>query len=175
MRARHPPHPFVDLTLRPLHQLERKGDVAIDIHVRIERIVLKDHGHAPLVGRPVGDALAVEQHVAAAGLLEPGDEVERGRLAAAGGPQQRDKGVVGDLQRHIFHRLHHPKRFGQPTQLHPTHALVSFYSEHAKHSAQSNSVDREFRSRRIRDPSSDRSVTGAHESCSTETGLIVKT
>ncbi|MNT68547.1 hypothetical protein D3C72_2067900 [compost metagenome] len=52
--------------------------------------------------RPLGagrvDLLAVEDHPAGAGLVEAGDDVEHGRLAAAGVADQRDELALVDLQ-----------------------------------------------------------------------------
>ena len=73
----------VRIRLRDLLELEREGDVFIDGHVRIKRIVLEDHRDVAVFGRDVVHLLAVDEELAAADLLETGDHAQRGRLAAA--------------------------------------------------------------------------------------------
>ena len=102
--ARDAAHAHVDLAPRLLGELEREGHVAVDVHVRIEGVILEDHRHVALVRRPVGDALCVEEDLATGGGLQPGDQVERRRLAAPRGPEERDECPVVDLERHATHR-----------------------------------------------------------------------
>ena len=65
-------------------------------HVRVERIVLEDHGDVALGRLEVGDVAVVEDDGAVAQPLQPGDAGERGALAAAGRPQQGQELAVGD-------------------------------------------------------------------------------
>ena len=81
---------------------EAEGDVLVDGHVRPEGVVLEEEAHLALVGGDVYALLAVEHHAvadgdaSAGGGLETGYHAQRSGLAAAGGPEQRDKGVVVD-------------------------------------------------------------------------------
>ena len=72
---------------RPHAQAER--DVLEHRHVPEERVVLKHEADAALADLPVRRVLAVEQHAAPIGRLEPGDDAQQRRLAAARRPEQR--------------------------------------------------------------------------------------
>ena len=67
-------------------------------HMRIERVVLEHHGDVPLERRQIVDPPPTDQDVAGARILQPGDEIERRRLAAAGRPEQGHELPVADLQ-----------------------------------------------------------------------------
>src|SRR5439155_26132504 len=73
--------------------------------VREECVVLEDEPDSPPVGRErepergVEPRLAVERDAAASRLGEPGDDAQRGRLAGAGGPDERDR--ARDLEREV--------------------------------------------------------------------------
>jgi hypothetical protein len=66
--------------------------------VRPQRVVLEDHADVALVRRQAVDAPIAEANLAAVGLVEAGYEAEQRRLAAAGGPEQREQLAVADLE-----------------------------------------------------------------------------
>src|SRR5262249_12107856 len=70
--------------------LERKGQVALDREVGIERVVLEHEADAALPGGDAVERLAVEPAAAGGGVLEAGHDAEQRRLAAARGPEQRE-------------------------------------------------------------------------------------
>ena len=76
-----------------------------DGHVREQRVVLEHHAEAALFRRQRIDAHLVEPDAAARELHEPGDAVERGRLAAAGRPEQADEFAALDRQRKLVERV----------------------------------------------------------------------
>ena len=82
---------------------EAEGDVLAHGHVRKERVVLEHHAEAPPLRGQRGDVLALDEDPARVRGLEAGDQAQHGRLAAAGGPEQRDdlalRGGEGDLAR----------------------------------------------------------------------------
>ena len=84
------------------------GDVLRHRHVRPQRVALEDHRHAPSLGRH--DAGGRRQTAVAdpdlAGLRrqKAGDEPQRGGLAAARGPQQREQLSRLDLERQAVDR-----------------------------------------------------------------------
>ena len=80
-----------DLLSRSTCQLEAEGDVPVRRHVRVQRVVLEDHRHPPLVRRLVGDVAVAEEDAPAIDLLEAGEQAQRGRLAAPRGPEERDE------------------------------------------------------------------------------------
>ena len=80
-----------DLGRRRLRHLERERDVALDGHVREQRVALEDRAHGPRFGRPVGQVFAVQEDAAAVGKVEAGDHPQQRGLAAAGRAQQREE------------------------------------------------------------------------------------
>ena len=100
------PHPALDLRGRhpPLAQAE--GDVLADGQVREERVGLEDHAEPAQMRRPSRDVLAVDQHPPGRRLDEAGHEVQRGRLAAAGGPQEREEFALVHGEVEGVHRAH---------------------------------------------------------------------
>jgi hypothetical protein len=52
-------HPFGDLVLGQSFALQAEGDVLPHREVRKERVALEHHVHRPLVGRQIGQVLAV--------------------------------------------------------------------------------------------------------------------
>jgi hypothetical protein len=59
--------------------------------VRKKRVVLEHHPETAILGLEPVDAPLVEPDAAAGRGQEPGDEVEGGRLAAAGGSEKGDE------------------------------------------------------------------------------------
>ena len=66
-------------------------DVPLGGHVGEERVRLEHHSHVALVGWHARHVLAVHEDASSVGPVEAGDEAERRRLAAPGGPQQREE------------------------------------------------------------------------------------
>jgi hypothetical protein len=54
-----------------------------------QRVVLKDHPQPAIVGRLPARRGLIDPNVAPIGLFEPGDQPQRGGLAAARRPEQR--------------------------------------------------------------------------------------
>ena len=90
-------HPAIDVAAVEARDFERKGDVGENGHVRVKGVALKDHGDIAAPRRqklfggdrhhlPVPDA-----DLARTRVLDAGDDVEQGRLAAAAGPHQDEK------------------------------------------------------------------------------------
>ena len=83
---------------------QAEGDILVHRHVGPKGVVLEQEAHLPLVCGDVDAHLTVKHYLvadgdAAAGRgLQPGDHPQGGGLAAAGGAQQGDEGVVSDDQ-----------------------------------------------------------------------------
>ncbi|HWJ32189.1 MAG TPA: hypothetical protein VNR59_07600 [Gaiellaceae bacterium] len=92
-----------DLLLRDAAHLQAEAHVVVDVHVRVERVVLEDHRHVARLRRQVVHDLAADADDAAADLLEPGDHAERARLAAAGRSDEDDELAVGDVEVELVH------------------------------------------------------------------------
>ena len=82
---------------------QTEGDVVGDAHVREQRVGLEDDAEPTLPGGPVGDLRTVDAYVPGVGHDEAGDHVERGRLAAARGPEQRQQLALVDREVDAVH------------------------------------------------------------------------
>ena len=89
-------------------ELQAEGEVALDAHVRPQRVVLEDHADPPLLGRHAlpscPDHPAVERDRAIVGIVQPGDDAQKRRLAGAARAEQRDDLAGGDIE---IERLQH--------------------------------------------------------------------
>ena len=104
--ARRLLHPAIALRGgNPAHP-QREAEVAPDRHVRVERVVLEDHGDVPVALEHVRHVLAAEADRARAHLLEAGNQAQQGGLATAGGTHQHHELAVGDVEAHRVHRTH---------------------------------------------------------------------
>ena len=84
--------------------LQPEPDVRADVHVREERVRLEDRVHSPPVRRQAVDDLFADVDLAARGVHEAADQVERRRLAAAGRTEQAEELALRDLE------VGHPER-----------------------------------------------------------------
>ncbi len=80
---------------------QRKGQVVVDRHGRIERILLEDKGNIALGGRSRVDRLAVEEDAPLILFFQPSDHAQRSGFARAGGPQEHEELAVMDLKRNV--------------------------------------------------------------------------
>lgn len=79
-------------------ELQAKGQVVIDRHVRIEGKALEDHRHIAVFGGQVVDGLAGDGDGAVAGFFEAGNQAQGGGLAAARGAHQREQFPVANFE-----------------------------------------------------------------------------
>ena len=91
-------HPVFDLRLLHAGHLEPESDIFIHIHVRPERIVLKDHGHVAFFRRETGDILAVQQDPARICRDQARENAEKCGFTAAGGTKQKCHFAIVDGQ-----------------------------------------------------------------------------
>ena len=75
---------LLDLGLRLLLDAQAEGDVLVHRHVREQREILEHHAEPALAGLEVVDHGVADDDLADGRRLQPGDHVERRRLAAAG-------------------------------------------------------------------------------------------
>ncbi|MNV63800.1 hypothetical protein D3C71_1564100 [compost metagenome] len=66
--------------------------------MRVKRIVLEHHGDAAIFWHGVVDAAIVDQDLAFADALQPGDHAQQGRFGAAGRPDEDHKLAVFNVQ-----------------------------------------------------------------------------
>ena len=69
--------------------------------MREDGVVLEHQADVALAGRCREHGLPVDQDIAGGGRFQAHDHVQRGRLAAAGRPQQRHGLAFLDAERHI--------------------------------------------------------------------------
>src|SRR5947209_7924966 len=91
---RHPPHRQSECNIAPYR------------HVREQRVVLKHHAEAALLGRQQIDALLIERNGPARHRQQSRDAIERSGLAASGRPEQADEFAALDGQREFVQRGH---------------------------------------------------------------------
>jgi hypothetical protein len=84
--------------------------------VREERVGLEDGVDVAAVGRVLGDVVTAEEDAAVGRVLEAADHPQRGRLAAAGGSEQRIERPARDLEVERVDRGHVPKSLCDPLQ-----------------------------------------------------------
>ena len=89
---------LVDLVLGGVTQLQREGHVIINGHMGVQRVVLENHGDIAVLGGDIVDELAVDVQLAAGNLFKAGDHAQCGGFAAAGGADQNDEFLVGNVQ-----------------------------------------------------------------------------
>ncbi len=91
-----------------LHHLEHRADIVLDVEAAEDRGFLRqiaDPEPRALIHRKVGDVVAVELDLAAIGLDQPGDHVERGGLAGAVRPEQADRLAAPHVEAHVLDDL----------------------------------------------------------------------
>src|SRR6266542_1281071 len=88
----------VHVGTRHAAHLEAERNVARDAEVRKERVVLEHHAKAAPLRRHSRDVASVELDRSLVGLEQPGDAVERGRLAASRGAEEADELASGHLE-----------------------------------------------------------------------------
>ena len=77
---------------------QAEGDVFGDVEMRVERIVLEHHRTVAILGRDAVHHSVVDGQGAFGDFLQPGDHSQRGGFPAAGGSDQHDEFVRGNLQ-----------------------------------------------------------------------------
>ncbi len=103
-QGERPVHPAVEVGSTHPERLEPKRHVGADVEVREERVVLEHHPEAPGHRRDAGHIVTLDQDPTLIRRLEPGEQPERGRLAAAAGPQQCQQLAALERQRHVIDR-----------------------------------------------------------------------
>src|SRR6266540_111747 len=94
------------LPLRAVHagSAEREHDVAQHRLMWIERVALEHHGDLPGARWQARHHVAVDEHVAAAGLLQPGDGAQQRGLAAPRRADEHQVLALGRCQVHVVDR-----------------------------------------------------------------------
>src|SRR5205085_10452253 len=94
------------VSLVPAADPQPEVDILPGGHVREKRVGLEDHPHVALVRSDVRDVLAVDDDASLVGTIEACDEAQRGRLAAAGGTEEREELALAERDVDAVERLH---------------------------------------------------------------------
>src|SRR4029078_2305611 len=97
-------HAPVDLVLGRLAHLQPVGEIAANVHVRVEGVVLEDHRDVAVTWRQLGDVSTVDEDRSRGHLLEPGDHPQERRLATPGWADQHQELAVCNSQREVGDR-----------------------------------------------------------------------
>src|SRR5918993_3549620 len=120
-------HPARDLRLVHLAELEGETHVLPHVHVRVEGVVLEDHGYVPLARRKVVDDLISYKNFAVSYVLEAGDHTQGRGLPATGRADEDDELPVRDIQIHLVDGDHVlAEDFGYLLQRYFGHPTSSF-------------------------------------------------
>ena len=93
------------LFLGEFGHFEGESHIVGNGHVRIERIVLENHGGIAQFAVDIVYDDVVYFKFARGNLLEPRNHAQHRRLAAAGGADEHDELLVVNLHREVVHRL----------------------------------------------------------------------
>ena len=114
-------HPILDRCRIGLAQPQREGHVVGHLHVRIERVVLKDHRDVAFGRRQVVDDLVADENGAGGDAFEAGDHAQEGRLSAARWPYQNHEFTVVDVDSDTVDDLHRTIRLPHAADRHFCH------------------------------------------------------
>jgi len=108
--------------------LQREADVGAHAHVRIERVGLEHH-RQPALGRAnIADILAVDENPPRGQILEPGDQPQQRRLAAARRPDEDGELAVLDVEIDVIDDVHRAERLAHRLQLDGAHRRLTSLS-----------------------------------------------
>ena len=91
-------HALVDLGLGGAGDLQGEAHVVVHGHVRVERVVLEDHGDVTVLGLNVGDVAVTDEDAAGVDVLQAREHAQGGGLTAAGGANEYEELAIGDLE-----------------------------------------------------------------------------
>ena len=91
-------HALVDLGLGGAGDLEGEAHVVVHGHVRVERVVLEDHGDVTVLGLNVGDVAVTDEDATGVDVLQAREHAQGGGLTAAGGANEYEELAIGDLE-----------------------------------------------------------------------------
>src|SRR5262245_2410704 len=85
---------------------ESVGDVLFHRHPRKPSISLEDDADATFTRREIGDVLAMQDHITAVRLFQPGDDSQDGRLPASGSAQQHQRFAFRHVKTDVLEYAH---------------------------------------------------------------------
>ena len=97
------PHFCVDLAARQLAHAQPEGNVIIDRHMGVERVVLENHRDIAVFRLHLVHAPLADEKLACGDLLQPRDHAQRRGFTAAGRTDQHDEFLVSNFKIEIIH------------------------------------------------------------------------
>ncbi len=94
-----------DFLLGGPHRLKPEREVLAHRHVRVQRVGLEHHGQPAFCRGDCIDPLAVDHHLSAGNLFEPGDHAQKRRLPASRRTNEDNELAVHDLEVHAVNHL----------------------------------------------------------------------
>ena len=92
---------LVDLGLGGLAELKTESHVIINSHVRIQGVVLENHGDVAILGSNVVDEFVADVELTVGDLFETSNHSQGGGFSAAGRTYENDKFLIFDVQAEI--------------------------------------------------------------------------
>ena len=99
-------HALLDFGFAVLPQLQAKGHVIEDAHVRIERVILEYHCDIAVLRCDVVNPPVPNVNIAPRNFFQASNHAKSSRLAATGGADQHNKFAIGNFEIHILDRGH---------------------------------------------------------------------
>ncbi len=96
--------------------------------MRVKRIGLEHHGEAALGGHRLGSVAPVDQNVATRDIFKPGDQAQKGRLAAARRADEDHELAVFDGEIERRDHFHIAERFGDLVELDLSHVRFPYFT-----------------------------------------------
>ena len=107
------PHAVVLIGFGDLLQFQWISDILKNGHVRVQGVALEDHADVAVFRLHLIDNAIAEADDAVGRLVNAGQGQQRGRLAAAGGPEESHELAVFDVQRQILDADHIAELLGE--------------------------------------------------------------
>ena len=111
-------HPRRNFAGRRFLHAQAKGDIVENGHMWEKRVALKDGIDVAIFSRNVGDILVFQVDLPGIDALQPGNQAQDGRFAAARGAKQREKLAVIDGQIEIRNDRFTIEVLANPHQFH---------------------------------------------------------
>ena len=97
---------LVDDFLGYFTKLQAESHIVVNGHMRIQSVVLEDHGDVSVLGDDVVDEFSVDIQLARRNFLEARDHTKGRGFTAAGRSDQNDEFLVSDIEAEIKHGLY---------------------------------------------------------------------
>jgi hypothetical protein len=90
-----------DVIGRQMADPEPESEILRNAEVRVEGVILEDHGDIAFTGWELADVGITNKDAAGGETLKAGDHAQGAGLAATGGPEEDDERFVGNFEREV--------------------------------------------------------------------------